>query len=121
MKIHPAILLTVIVGAFAEPSVHVVPHAKQAVHEVAHDVHREVGLIHQVPVIQKEVKIIRQEVPRLVHRPKIIRKTRVHVQKYIYDKPYIRKHTIIKPVEVVKKFDSWPQISKRDDLAVPFR
>uniref|UniRef100_K1QZU2 Uncharacterized protein n=1 Tax=Magallana gigas TaxID=29159 RepID=K1QZU2_MAGGI len=60
-----AILLTVIVGAFAEPSVHVVPHAKQAVHEIAHDVHRE----------------------------------------DIYDKPYIRKHTIIKPVEVVKKFD----------------
>ncbi|XP_048750896.2 mantle protein-like isoform X2 [Ostrea edulis] len=100
-----AILLTVVVGALAEPSVHVVPHAKKAVHEVAHDVNRHVGLVHQVPFIQREVKIVRNEVPRFINRPKIIRRTRVHVQKYNYDKPYIRKHTIIKPVQVVKKFD----------------
>ncbi|XP_061192891.1 mantle protein-like isoform X2 [Saccostrea echinata] len=110
-----ALLLSLIVGALAEPSVHVVPHAKQAVHEVAHDVHRHVGLIHQVPVVQKEVKVIRNEIPRIVTRPKIIRKTKVHVQKYIYDKPFIRKHTIIKPVEVVKKFD----VHKTVDVPTP--
>nr|P86948.1 RecName: Full=Mantle protein; Short=MP; Flags: Precursor [Pinctada maxima] len=87
----------------AKPDVKIIPHPKTVVHEDARHVHRQVHLVKQVPVHRTRVQTIINEVPRIIRKPKQIRKTRVFRQYYPVDVPVLRKVTVVKPVHLERK------------------
>nr|H2A0K7.1 RecName: Full=Mantle protein; Short=MP; Flags: Precursor [Pinctada margaritifera]CCE46148.1 mp10 protein [Pinctada margaritifera] len=86
-----------------KPDVKIIPHPKTVVHEDARHVHKQVHLVKQVPVHRTRVQTIINEVPRIVTKPKKIKRTRIFRQYYPVDVPVIRRVTYLQPVHLERK------------------